>query len=134
MKTSTWVKPATAGLAGFAHVGRSRARRARREAAEEYHTPSLTALAADTARRGTSGTTRPARRRDMDSQLQVGDPDVDAMETAFVGDEVPGGDMPTPDQDGVDDIGRAYGVAEADSGELRTAAEILEGRDRRRHS
>jgi hypothetical protein len=42
--------------------------------------------------------------------------------------------MPTPDQDRVDDIGRAYGVAEEDSGELRTSAELLEARDRKRSS
>jgi hypothetical protein len=50
----------------------------------------------------------------------------------MVGDEAPGGSQLTPDQDRVDDIGRAVGVQEADSGELRTSSEILEGRDRRR--
>jgi len=39
---------------------------------------------------------------------------------------------PTPDQDRVDDIGRAYGVQEVDSGALRTTSEILDERDRRR--
>ena len=47
-------------------------------------------------------------------------------------DETPGGSSPTPDQDRVDDIGRAYGVQEVDSGALRTTSEILDERDRRR--
>ena len=42
--------------------------------------------------------------------LQVGDEAVDPLQNAYVGDEAPGGDMPTPDQDLVDEIGRAYGV------------------------
>ena len=34
--------------------------------------------------------------------------------------------MPSPDQNQVDDIGRAMGVQEEDSGALRTSAEILD--------
>ena len=64
--------------------------------------------------------------------LKVGDPDDSALKNAYVGDETPGGSMPTPDQDRVDDIGRAYGVQEIDSGALRTTAEILDERDRHR--
>jgi hypothetical protein len=64
--------------------------------------------------------------------LQVGDPDDSALNNAYVGEETPGGSTPTPDQDRVDDIGRAYGVQEVDSGALRTTAEILEERDRHR--
>ena len=40
--------------------------------------------------------------------------------------------MTTPDQDRVDDFGRALGVQEADSGELRTTSELLDERDRKR--
>jgi hypothetical protein len=40
--------------------------------------------------------------------------------------------MAVPDHDQVDDVGRAVGVAEADSGALRTSAELLEERDRKR--
>ena len=40
--------------------------------------------------------------------------------------------MPSPDQNQVDDIGRAMGVQEEDSGQLRTSSEILARRDQHR--
>ncbi len=43
-----------------------------------------------------------------------------------MGDEAPGGDNPTPDQDVVDEIGRALGVEYADDEELQGGAEIAE--------
>jgi hypothetical protein len=67
-----------------------------------------------------------------DATLQMGDPDVSPITSAFVGDETIGGSMPTPDQNTVDAIGRAYGVAEEDTGTLRTSSELLDGRDRHR--
>ena len=59
--------------------------------------------------------------------------DVDAnWESAYsVGDEAPGGDSPTPDQDIVDDIGRAVGVEYQDNEELKSERKIAE-RDRHR--
>jgi hypothetical protein len=48
-----------------------------------------------------------------------------------VGDEAPGGDNPTPDQDVVDDIGRALGVEYDDDEELQGGDEIVK-RDRKR--
>jgi hypothetical protein len=59
--------------------------------------------------------------------------DVDAnVETAyFSGDEAPGGDNPTPDQDIVDDIGRALGVQYQDNEELQSGDKVAE-RDRHR--
>jgi len=59
--------------------------------------------------------------------------DVDASwEGAYaVGDEAPGGDNPTPDQDRVDDIGKALGVEYQDNEELKGADKIIE-RDRHR--
>ena len=48
-----------------------------------------------------------------------GDVDVDIENAYFSGDEAPGGDNPTPDQDVVDDIGKALGVQYADSEELK---------------
>ena len=47
------------------------------------------------------------------------------------GDEAPGGDNPTPDQDIVDDIGRALGVQYQDNEELR-ASDKVAARDRHR--
>jgi uncharacterized protein DUF6335 len=59
--------------------------------------------------------------------------DLDAnWETAYSsGDEAPGGDNPTPDQDIVDQIGRSLGVEYEDDEELK-GAEKLEERDRHR--
>jgi len=67
-----------------------------------------------------------------DETMRVGDPDDHTLANEYVGEETPGGTTPTPDQNGVDDIGRAYGLQEEDSGELRSAGEVLAGRDRRR--
>jgi len=63
--------------------------------------------------------------------LTSGDVDADWESAESVGDEAPGGDNPTPDQDVVDDIGRALGVEYEDDEELQGGAEIGE-RDRRR--
>jgi len=59
--------------------------------------------------------------------------DVDAnWESAYsVGDEAPGGDNPTPDQDIVDDIGRAVGLEYEDNEELQ-GEDKLSDRDRHR--
>jgi hypothetical protein len=67
-----------------------------------------------------------------DELLRAGDPDGRVTDNAFVGDETPVGDMPSPDQNQVDDIGRAMGVQEEDSGALRTSSEILARRDQHR--
>ena len=63
--------------------------------------------------------------------LTSGDLDADWESAESVGDEAPGGDNPTPDQDVVDDIGRALGVEYEDDEELQGGAEIKE-RDRHR--
>ena len=60
-----------------------------------------------------------------------GDPDVDIDDAYFGGDEAPGGDNPTPDQDIVDDIGRAVGVEYQDNEELKGEEKITK-RDRNR--
>ena len=64
--------------------------------------------------------------------ILAGDPDDRALENEYAGEETPGGSATTPDQNEVDAIGRAYGLTEEDAGALRSAAEILDGRDRRR--
>ena len=60
-----------------------------------------------------------------------GDVDADWQEAYAVGDEAPGGDNPTPDQDRVDDIGKALGVTYEDNEELKASDKIAE-RDRHR--
>jgi hypothetical protein len=60
-----------------------------------------------------------------------GDVDADWESAYSVGDEAPGGDNPTPDQDIVDDIGRAVGVEYEDNEELKGADKVAK-RDRHR--
>jgi hypothetical protein len=100
---------------------------------EVNHVASPTAVAAEALR---TGVLPPhSRRHDIlrdDSALLVGDPDDKSLDNAYVGDETPGGSSPTPDQNEVDDIGRAYGLQEEDSGALRSAGEVLARRDRKR--
>jgi hypothetical protein len=63
--------------------------------------------------------------------LTGGDVDADWEDAYAVGDEAPGGDNPTPDQDRVDDIGKALGVEYQDNEELRAADKVAD-RDRHR--
>jgi len=63
--------------------------------------------------------------------LTAGDVDADMESAYFTGDETPGGDNPTPDQNDVDDIGQAIGVKYNDNEELRGGDEVVE-RDRHR--
>ena len=63
--------------------------------------------------------------------LTGGDVDASWEDAYAVGDEAPGGDNPTPDQDRVDDIGKALGVQYEDNEELK-GAEKIHDRDRHR--
>jgi hypothetical protein len=63
--------------------------------------------------------------------LTAGDIDADWGEAYADGDEAPGGDNPTPDQDVVEEIGRALGVEYDDAEELKGSEKIIE-RDRNR--
>ena len=76
---------------------------------------------------------RQARREHTESSpaLTGGDVDADWEDAYAVGDEAPGGDNPTPDQDRVDDIGRALGIEYADNEELKGADKISD-RDKHR--
>jgi hypothetical protein len=68
--------------------------------------------------------------------------DLDAVESAtdhakrdaesMVGDELPGGTVAVPDNDRVDDWADALGVERSPDSPVRTSAEILDARDRRR--
>jgi len=60
-----------------------------------------------------------------------GDPDVDIEDAYFTGEEAPGGDNSTPDQDIVDDIGKALGVVYDDNEELKSSDKVTE-RDKHR--
>jgi hypothetical protein len=68
---------------------------------------------------------------EVSPQITGGDVDADWEDAYAVGDEAPGGDNPTPDQDRVDDIGKALGVQYADNEELKAADKIAE-RDKHR--
>jgi hypothetical protein len=103
-------------------------------AEREVHQASATAVAAEVLRTGVL----PAmiRRRDSipheDERMRAGDPDDDGLANEYVGENIPGGSTPTPDQNEVDEIGRAYGLQDEDNGSLRTSGEVLARRDRRR--
>jgi hypothetical protein len=60
-----------------------------------------------------------------------GDVDVDIEDAYFTGEEAPGGDNPTPDQDVVDDIGKALGVEYDDNEPLKGSEKVVE-RDKHR--
>jgi hypothetical protein len=108
------------------------ARAARGDA--ERHLVSPTFVAAEALRTGV----RPGRRATAsripheDDVIRVGDPDDDSLANEYVGEDLPGGSSPTPDQSNVDEIGRAYGLQDEDNGTLRTSREVLARRDRRR--
>jgi hypothetical protein len=67
----------------------------------------------------------------MTPAITGGDVDADVQTAYFSGDEAPGGDNPTPDQDVVEDIGRALGVEYQDNEELK-ASDKITSRDRHR--
>jgi hypothetical protein len=63
--------------------------------------------------------------------ITAGDVDADWESAYSVGDEAPGGDNPTPDQDVVDEIGRAVGIEYQDNEELKGEAKVSK-RDKNR--
>jgi hypothetical protein len=67
----------------------------------------------------------------MSADLASGDADVDLESAYFSGEEAPGGDNPTPDQNVVDDIGKALGVQYQDAEELQASDKVVE-RDQHR--
>jgi hypothetical protein len=67
----------------------------------------------------------------MSPDITANDVDVDVEDAYFTGDEAPGGDNPTPDQDVVDDIGKALGVEYDDNEELKSSDKVTE-RDKHR--
>jgi hypothetical protein len=69
--------------------------------------------------------------RSMTPDITAGDVDADVEDAYFTGEEAPGGDNPTPDQDIVDDIGKALGVEYADNEELKASDKVTK-RDKHR--
>jgi hypothetical protein len=67
----------------------------------------------------------------MTPAITGGDVDANWENAYFSGDEAPGGDNPTPDQEVVDDIGRALGVEYQDNEELK-ASDKVGARDKHR--
>jgi uncharacterized protein DUF6335 len=67
----------------------------------------------------------------MTRGITGGDVDVNLEQAYFSGDEAPGGDNPTPDQDVVEDIGRAIGLEYQDNEELRSGDKVAD-RDKHR--
>jgi erythromycin esterase-like protein len=65
-------------------------------------------------------------------EFTAGDVDARWQEAEDSGAETPGGHVTTPDQDNVDEIGRAVGMEFQDNQELCAPEEILSRRDRRR--
>ena len=65
-------------------------------------------------------------------ELPAGEVNVRWQEAEDSGAETPGGHVTTPDQDNVDEIGRAVGMEFQDNQELSAPWEILSRRDRRR--
>jgi Family of unknown function (DUF6335) len=72
-----------------------------------------------------------ANQASLTPDISAGDVDVNVEDAYFVGDEAPGGDNPTPDQDVVDEIGKALGVEYQDAEELR-GSEKVSDRDKHR--
>lgn len=100
----------------------------------ESHQPSATAVVAEALRTGAfpGGIRRREAIPHEDETIRAGDPDDDSLANEYVGEDLPGGSTPTPDQCNVDDIGRVYGLQDEDNGSLRTSSEVLARRDRRR--
>ena len=99
----------------------TRRRRAPRTPAALEERGEITALAEEVAAHRESG-----------PRLTAGDVDADWIRAHDSGDEAVGGSTATPDQDVVDEIGRALGVAQEPAAEVRTSDQILRDRDRLR--
>jgi uncharacterized protein DUF6335 len=115
--------------------GLERARKQLREIEETIQTPpsSLDLNRRPSAARSGRHELAESRREhnEVSPDLTAGDVDADWEDAYSVGDEAPGGDNPTPDQDRVDDIGKALGVQYDDNEELK-AADKIAARDKHR--
>ncbi len=140
-KTAAKPRSTTKPLGAAPRAGRgtktkaARLDRARRRLEETVPTPPSSL---DMKRRGSAARTG---RRELDESLHEhtgmtpaltgGDVDADWENAYFSGEEAPGGDNPTPDQDIVEDIGKSLGVEYADNEELKSSDKVTE-RDKHR--
>jgi hypothetical protein len=62
--------------------------------------------------------------------LSAGDVDADWQHADSIGEEAVGGSVATPDQDVVDEVGRALGVEQEATAEVTMSEDILRRRDR----
>jgi hypothetical protein len=99
---------------------------------EPPHNTSLTEVAAEALRSGLYPVEKDEEVPGQDDVLRAGDPDIDPLGNLYSGDELPGGSMPTPDQNNVDDAGRAAGLGGQDTGELHSSEELMSRRDTHR--
>jgi hypothetical protein len=125
-----------AGAGGMRRApGLERERRQLRELEESVPSPpsSLNMDRSPSAARSGRRELAEARRNHNETSpvMTGGDVDADWEDAYSVGDEAPGGDNPTPDQDRVDDIGKALGVEYQDNEELKAVDKIAD-RDRHR--
>jgi hypothetical protein len=72
------------------------------------------------------------RHHETGPRLTGGDVDADWRKAWDAGDEAVGGSTATPDQDVVDELGEALGVAREPDAEVRSSVDILDDRDRHR--
>src|SRR5688572_25142882 len=113
--------------------GAARPAPGRRQDADARKQDSPTAVAAEALRTGVMPATskRPVEIPN-EREILAGDPDDEMLANEYSGENTPGGSSSTPDQNDVDEIGRAYGLQDEDSGELHSGGEVLERRDRHR--
>jgi hypothetical protein len=122
-------KPAAKKVAAAPPAKKANLDRPRKTVADIHGIPSSLDMdrSASAARSGRAEMRdRLAKNTSASPALTSGDVDADWQSADSVGDEAPGGDNPTPDQDVVDDIGRALGVEYDDDEELQGGAEISE--------
>jgi hypothetical protein len=113
--------------------GAARSAPGRQQDADGRKQQSPTAVAAEAMRTGVlPPTSRKEAEIPNEDEILAGDPDDDTLQNEYSGEETPGGSNSTPDQNDVDEIGRAYGLQDEDSGELHSGGEVLERRDRHR--
>ena len=134
-KTGRKAKPARLAGAPAARGKSPRLNRARRTLNDTVPTPPSSldmdrhGSAARTGREELAESRR--KHKGMSPEIAGGDLDVDVEDAYFTGEASPGGDNTTPDQDIVDNIGKALGVEYEDAEELKASDKVTK-RDKHR--